>query len=361
MTEEVTTTEAVETVETPAAPAETADKLSNREALQKAYDKHNDGKRAQAPASDAGEPTAKEVKKDLSEEIEPPVGFSREGIAAWKAKDIAGIQKEYRRIHDSRSQEITRAQNAERKAREEAERERKEAQTWRQLGERAKPYIEARGREGVTPDQAILEALRLIDAFRTADPASAKAELKAIGIDLDAPAGRKGASEIPPELQSKIATLEEKLNRVTQKEEAQTQERLAGLFNSVFTKMGQEQNRVGETVYPDLQDSSEQGIEFAKRLGSFAFNPEFQAGVRRRFPDADFERVVREAYVVAGGRVSGEAAKVSESNQTKIDKSRRAAASTPGRVAPHKDSSTLIGKLGNRAALIQAYRDHQEH
>lgn len=346
-------TEATETTEAAPEP-EKFDKLTNREALQKAFDKHS------ADATSAT-PTAREVKREITEEIEAPSEFSAAGKKAWKDKDITGIQREYRRIHEGRTQELSRAQTEAKKYREEAEKERKEASTWRELGKRAAPYIEARGREGVTPDQAIIEALRLIDAFKQADPATAKAELKALGIDLDATGGKAKSAELPDEYKKEISALRSELDSIKKKEETQTYRNVAGLFDSVFTKLGSEKSRVGESVYPDLHDGSEEGIAFAKRLGSFAFNPEFQAGVKRRFPDADFEKVVREAYTAAGGRVSGEVAKVSESNQKQIDRSRRAAASTPGRVAPQKDTSSLIGKLSGREALMQAIRDHQEH
>jgi len=360
----MTTDEVVEAAETELETKEESkdfDGLSMQDALKKAYDQHKDELPGQKAAETNDAPTTKEVKKELAEEVEPPAEFSAAGKKAWKDKDIAGIQKEYRRVHDGRTQEIGRLQTESRKAREEAEREKKEASTWRELGKRAAPYIEARGKEGVTADQAILEALRLIDAFKNADPATAKAELKAIGIDLDSTAGKKASAEIPDEYKKELSDLRSELNSIKQKEEEQTYKNVAGVFNSVFGKMGSEKNRVGENLYPDLQDSSEEGMVFAKRLGSFAFNPEFQAGVKRRFPDADFEKVVREAYSAAGGRVSGEVAKVSESNQGKIDRSRRAAASTPGRVAPQKDTSSLIGKLSIEEATRQAYRDHQEH
>lgn len=351
------------------------DNLTNREALEKALDEHRpdvveevdttaEDSELLEKGADPVDLPSKEIRRSKSknEELEEaPAEFSKEGKAAWKSKDVVGIRKEFRRIHDARTQEIMRVQNEGRRAKAEAEKALKEADTWRQLGERAKPYIEARGKQGVTPDQAIMEALRLIDAFKTTDPATAKAELKSLGIDLDAPSKANGEASVPKDVLDKIEGLQEELKSIKQKEDATSFNNVAGMFQAVFDKMGVEKNRVGETVYPDLNDNSEQGIAFAKRLGSFAFNPEFQAGVKRRFPDADFEKVVREAYIAAGGRVSGEAQKVSKNNQEKLTRARRAAVSTPGRVAVHKDSSSLLGKLSNRAALVQAMRDHSDN
>lgn len=337
--------------------AEKFDKLSNRDAAAKAIEQHGMPREStrEEPIKESVTPTAKEVKKELSEDVEPPSEFNAAGKKAWKEKDIAGIQKEYRRLHDARTQELGRLQTEAKKARE-------EGQTWRQLGDRVKPYIEARGKQGVAPEVAMMEALDLLDAFKKSSRAEIKAELKKVGIDMDAPDDPAvSAAKVPDEIKSEITGLRSTVESLIKDKEAQKVHQLAGLFDSVFQKMGTEKSRTGEAVYPDLQDSTEEGISFAKRLGSFAFNPEFQRGVMRRFPGADFERVVREAYTAAGGRVSGDAVKVSQSNQQEIEKKRRAAAASAGRPASTKDGSSLIGKLSNRAALIQAYRDHQEH
>ena len=69
-----------------------------------------------------------------------------------------------------------------------------------------------------------------------------------------------------------------------------------------------------------------------------------------------------EAYKHLGGKVSGDPVEVSKETQSKhIEKSRRAAASTPGGVQRRNDSSNLIGKLSNRAALVRALEEQREH
>lgn len=303
-------------------------------------------------------PAAKSEPEKPADEIAPPQEFSAAGKEAWKKKDINGIQKEYRRIHDLRTQEITRAQNEAKSAREEAA---KETQTWREFAQKVKPYIEARGKDGVTPEAAIIEAMNLVDSFRSADPATAKAELKRIGIDLDAPAKTQPTSTIPKEIEDKINRLQSFVENATQERETQKFQQLSGMFNSIFEKMGNEKGRTGQAVYLDLNDDSQEGIELAKRLGSFALNPEFQAGVLRRFPGADFERVCREAYLAAGGRVSNDTAKVSpEQNQKHIERSRRAAAASPGRGVVKSVNSTKVGKLSRLDAIRLALEEDRQ-
>lgn len=355
MTDEITNDVVLEKpVAEQTVPEAKYDGLSNRDALQEAVKLHRDGKEPEAP-------TNKEVAQAVHADIEPPSEFSKEGKEAWRRKDIGAIQKEYRRIHDARTAEITRAQQAERQAREVAEKERSEAKTWRELGKMAAPYIEARGAEGVSPDKAIMEALALINEFKKGDPATVKAELKKIGIDLDQAPSQPTAA-LPKEVEEKLHSLQEVANEYKKDKEAQQFQRTVETFDTIFRDLTSQKTRTGETVFPDLLDNSEKGIAFAKELGSLTQDQRFQAGVLRRFPDADLSVVVREAYKYLGGRVSGEPVKVStQANQQHLQRSRRASAATPGRTAPRVNDSNLQGKLSNRAALKKALELHREH
>lgn len=333
------------------------DKLSNREALEKAIGEKREVKPVTERASETSTPSKPEVQAD----IEAPAGFSKEGVKAWQDKDITGIQKEYRRIYDSRTQEISRAQTEEKKAREEARLAKEEGKTWRDLGEKIKPYIAARGEEGVTPEKAMMEALSLIDAFRKADPATAKAELKRLGIDLDKASGSPAVATVPPEVKAQLDTLQKAHDESIKEREEQRFQTFANTFTQIFDTLTSQKTRTGDSVFPDLLDNSEKGMQFAKELGSLTQDQRFQQGVLRRFPDADLTTVVREAYKYLGGKVSGEPVKVSTSNQQHIDKSRRAAASTPAKAVSRNDSSNLVGKLSNRAALARALDESREH
>jgi hypothetical protein len=329
------------------------DGLSNREALTEAMKIHRDGKEPE-------QPTRAEVKQAVQDDPEPPAGFSREGVEAWKRKDITAIQKEFRRIHDARTVEVTRAQTAEKQARAEAERERQEAKTWRELGKMAAPYIEARGQEGITPDKAIMEALALINEFKKGDPATVKSELKKIGIDLDKAPSQPSAA-VPPELAQKIETLQQVAEEYKREKEEHKFQQIVSTFDSVFGRMLSQKTRTGETVFPDLLDNSDAGQRFASELGSLAADARFQAGVRRRVPDATFDTIVVEAYKYLGGKVSGEPAKVSTPSNQHLQRSRRASAASPGRTAPRVNDSNLSGKLSNRAALQKAFEIHRGH
>lgn len=331
-----------------------SDKLSNREALELAISEKREVRETSQESKQVSEntPTQKEVKQAVEADIEPPAEFSAEGKKAWREKNLSAIQKEYSRIHHARTQEITRAQKAEREARE-------DAKTWRELGKMAAPYIEARGTEGVTPQQAMMEALALIQEFKKGDPATVKAELKKIGIDLDTTPNSHSSKNVD---ESKINALQQRLEQLESEREEQRLQATVQTFESVFSNLASQKTRTGEPVFPGLLDNSESGIEFARELGSLTQDQRFQAGVLRRFPNADFSVVVREAYKYLGGKVSGEPVIVSASNQQKhIEKSRRAAASTPGGIVKRNDVSSLVGKLSNRAALAKALEEQQEH
>lgn len=332
------------------------DGMSNRDALAKAIEEKRDVQPTEdvKPEPKPEVPTKTEVKAAVEADIEAPSEFSAVGKKAWKEKDVLGIQKEFRRIHDARTQELSRAQTEERKARE-------EHKTYRDLAKMADPYIKARGDEGVPPEKAIMEALALINQFKSGDPVQVKAELKKIGIDLDKAPEGKTSGAIPDEIKAEIKTLHETTQALLKEREEQTQQKIAQTFQAIFQELGSQKNRTGESVFPDLLDNSEEGKQFAFDLGSRTHDPQFQKWVLRRFPDADLKVVIREAYKSLGGRVSGEAVQVSQSNQKHIEKSRRAAASTPGRAISRNDSSNLVGKLSNRAALARALEESREH
>ena len=326
-------------------PESKFDGMSGRDALQKAIVEKREVPAEVAPKPEQAQP-AKSVAAP-SAEPEPPSEFSADGKKAWKDKDVTGIQKEFRRLHDARTKEITRAQAAERRANE-------DAKTWRELGKMAAPYIEARGHEGVSPDKAIMEALALIQEFKKGDPATVKAELKKIGIDLDAK-GTATTSAVDPAIDSLQKTVKE----LKSEREAEKLQKVAQTFETIFNSLTSQKTRAGESVFPDLLDNSEKGMQFARELGSLTKDERFQAGVLRRFPDADLTVVVREAYKYLGGKVSGEPVKVSQDDKKHIEKSRRAAASTPGRAVARNESSNLVGKLSNRAALIRAIEERE--
>ena len=325
-----------------------ADGLSNRAALEESIAIHRDGKE---PGAEPEAPTNKEVAQAVQADPEPPAEFSAAGKAAWKSKDIGGIQKEFRRIHDGRTAEISRAQRAEREARE-------EGKTYRELAKIAAPYIEARGSQGVTPEKAIMEALALINEFKKGDPATVKAELLKIGIDLDKAPAQSATAMSNPE----IKALQESVNELKKDKEDQVFQRTVQTFDTVFKNLSSQKTRTGECVFPDLLDTSEEGKQLAFEIGSLTKDRAFVDRILRRFPDADLTVVVREAYKARGGRVSGEPVKVStETKQQHIERSRRATAALPGRVAPRVNDQNLRGKLSNRAALMKAIELNREH
>ena len=143
---------------------------------------------------------------------------------------------------------------------------------------RSAPYIEARGTEGVTPQQAMMEALALIQELKKGDPGAVKTELKKLGIDLDKASGNNLQEET-----SKINALQERLDRLELEKEEQIKQNLVNSFSQAFSKLSSQKTRTGESVFPGLLDNSEAGIKFAEDLGSLTYNPLFQRGVFARF------------------------------------------------------------------------------
>lgn len=335
-------------------PGDKFDSLSNKDALKEAISIH---KGDSVETKHEATPTKTEVKAAVEVDSEPPAGFNKEGREAWERKDISGIQKEYKRIHDARTVELNRAQSSEKFFKEKADKEANEAKTWRELGKMAAPYIEARGAEGVPPQTAMMEALALIQEMKKGDPAGVKAELKKIGIDLD----KAGTTTTPIVDDSKLTTLQGKVDKLLAKEEEKEFQHTVHSFGIVFDSLASQVTRTGLKVFPDIAET-EEGKQLAFEIGSLTKDTVFQKGVLRRFPDADLTVLVREAYKYLGGRVSGEPVTVSpEKDKEHSDKARRAAASTPGRVVARNEQSNLNGKLGNKEAIRAALNHHRGH
>ncbi len=327
------------------------DGLSNREALKESIAYHREGKEIdRAPT-----PTKTEVSAAVATDPEPPAEFSKEGKEAWKAKDITGIQKEYRRVHNERTAEISRAQTAERQARAEIERERASVKPTRDLAERVKNYLAVRGEDDIADEVKIAQALQLVKELRSGNGPAIKAELLKNGIDVD-----KEASTAPNPNDPANRALQDRLERLETEREQEKLGNLARSFDSVFQVLGAQKNRTGEPVFPDLFRTDDEGKQLASRIGSRTNDPYFRKRVLERFPNADFTVLVREAYIAEQGRVSGEPVQVStKSNQQHTDKARRATAANPGRTAPRVNDSNLIGKLSNREAAAKAIEIHR--
>jgi hypothetical protein len=356
MTDEQTPQAPIEapiTAQEPAAPE--TPKLSNREALQQAISEVREAPEAPRREAPASEPTTKaEVKDAMEERVEPPAEFSAAAKKAWHDGDVKTVQKEFRRIQDERTKEVTRAQRAEREAYE-------KAKPMRDLAEKVRSYFAARG-DDVPDDVKIIQAVNLVNQMRGTDKSKLKAELKAAGIDIDAAPNAQAPDPSVllenPEIKSLLTFKEELLKEREEQQFGQVR----NLFQDSFEKLSALKNRTGEPVFPDLFNTSDDGKRFAQEIGSLTADPRFREGVVRRFPDADHTVLVREAYKYLGGKVSGDPVTVSPEKQQKhVEKSRRAAASTPGRVVVRNESSNLVGKLSNRAALARALEESREH
>lgn len=340
--------------------------VTNREALKQAIEKHRpevEFKKSDKTELKDKEPSKSKIQASVDNEDPAPSEFSAAGRNAWQNKDIKGIQAEFRRLHDSRTQQIGKLTTERDRAIQEANKEKGEAKTWRELGQMASPYIEAQGLKGVTPQQAIMNALGLITAFQKADPATAKAELKALGIDLDkAPTGESSPTSIPKEYQEKIDSLQKWKTDTESKLRDQEFQGVVSNYEKAYKELDSLKTRTGEKVFPDLLGeafcSTEEGKLFHAELGSITKDPIFIKGVFRRFPNADFTTVVREGYLALGRKVAGAPVTVSTNNQTDINKKIRASASSPGKPVPRTDASSLKGKLGTRAAMAKALEIH---
>ena len=108
-----------------------------------------------------------------------------------------------------------------------------------------------------------------------------------------------------------------------------------------------------------LFDESEAGMKLASEIGSLANTPGYQQLVLRRFPNATFATVVREAYIQLGGRVSNpQSAEVSNNSQN-INKKMRASTITSGRVSGSRSRSDLVGKLSTKDAIKAAIAESE--
>lgn len=349
MTEEIIETP----IETPIEqPGEVKpESLSGRDALQHALEVTK--KDTPVTAKQTEIPTAKEVKAAVDVDPEPPSSFSNKGKEAWKNKDIRGIQEEFKRVETSRVQEITRAQN-------ETQKEREASKPYRELAQKLAPYIQARGDSGTTPEQAMIEAVALVNGLK-ADKKAAKVELEKLGfkvaIDEDGKAAPVNINDHP-----EITSLRKDLNALLEDKKLQVHTNRVQMFAQVFEHFGSQKTRTGQYVYADLAPGSEKGDQLASEIGSLSQDQGFRNLVLRRFPNADENVFAKEAYISLGGKIAGEPLKESpKNNQEQVNRQRRAAASTPGGIVSRNGTESLKNKLSDRAALAKAIELNREH
>lgn len=329
------------------------DSLDRKDAIREAIAKHSETERpVEKAVPEAGsEPTKAEVKEAV-DNGEPPAEFSAEAKKAWKDGDSRRVIQEYDKLARERLRRMSKAETERNQAIE-------STKPIKDLVDQVRTYLAARGDDDLPDHVKIAQTLQLMNEMRKgaeADPEVITTELKKLGVDLSRTGGKNNSEN------SVLTSLQETVSALVSEREARVYEQTKGVFTEAFNTLASQKTRTGEPVFPYLLDNSDLGIQFAAELGSRTKDPQFRKWVEHRFPDADHTTLVREAYLSLGGKVSGEPVQVSASNQEHIQKSRRAAASTPGRPTSSKTSNSQIGKLDRKSAIRAAIADHRgEH
>ncbi len=315
-TEDVT----VEVEEVQEAPKDKVDDLDSAldAALADIEAKESGQKETLDKVLDKPEPKTSKVAPDPvapEEIIEAPTEFNAQEKEAWAKGDRKSIRQAWDRVNQGRLSHVTRLENEHRSTRE--------------LVQSLNPYIEAAGYEGKTPQQAVMEALAFVNAFRK-DPASAIREVSQM-TGLTQEQIWNAQTQAAQQENSQIVALQ---NRLAETESFVAQENLnrtAQQFGAAMNDLTAEMNNAGTQRYPDLQET-EAGMRLAHDIGSLIRSEQFVQTVRNRIPGASYKDLFAAAYKTLGGRVDdSEGTRFQGGNQKHVLKSRRAASSQPGR------------------------------
>lgn len=330
------TKEAKNTVEENEVKENLDEKLSLRDALEIAVEGTKDG--IQGTSSDSGGSERTEAKKEVVGDgvtenssrspemptgLEAPSEWTKEEKEDFKASS-RGSQEAALRIHKSRSSKLEEIKTAKR-----------ELETYQKLAQDVEPFIKAMGMKESSP-VAIQKALQMWKDFEHAEnPYTAAASyLKAKGKEVP----KEWFSEIKAEKESikeEINPLrlqvEQINNRLAQEDVAKHRQ----FLSSEWQVFELEKNAAGSARYPDL-NNTESGLRLAGNIGSLvsgesAVSQQFIATVKERIPNPTMQDLIREAYRFNGGKVDESEAARTQTTQSHLTKSNRAAASKPGR------------------------------
>lgn len=250
----------------------------------------------------------------VEEEVEPPAEFSGPAKEAWKNGDRKAIRAEWDRINHSRLGELSRLQN--------------EDSSFKGLVKELKPYIEAAGLQGKSPQQAVMEALALANELKNNPLESVRNIIKVAKLNPDSIFSDDAPQKNVPD--ENFTALQKEVEALRLEREQERLQVLGQHFGAVFQSLAEEKNKAGTQRYLDLQDT-EAGFKLASEIGSLIRKPDFQQAVRSRIPGAGLREFVVEAYRWFGGRVDESESSRSQQNSNHVQKAKRAASSVPAR------------------------------
>lgn len=310
-------------------PEEESKGLSARDALEVAFEAHKEDDSDDADDDLVVEDTPEE---DEPEPIEPPSEWEKAEKEEF-AKLPRAAQEATLNLHRKR----VKAQEGIKAEKEAVTRERQELEAYKQLADQSAPFIKAMGIKD-PPAVAINKSLTLwADMLKDPDGTYLKIK-KAQGQDVPQEVLkhlRQGEQQLNPEVES----LREQVNSLTMKETQRETEQKSRQLVDQWSIFEGTQNAAGKPRFPDIQnDSGESGLELSSKIGSLvggrtALSKEFITNAQARFPGLTYPQLFEMAYRYYGGRVddSQQEQPRSQDSQAHLARSRRAAASTPGR------------------------------
>jgi hypothetical protein len=301
-----------------------------------------------------GKEPAAEKAAPQAEEVQAPGWMSKEEKEHYKSGNFKEVEKAYNRLATARGNEARRLQEE----KSVWEKEKSESAPWKDISQKMKPYLEARRKEGVPDEQALLDALTLVDQIKN-DPNGAKATIDQLS------GGRveelENKNNLSNQEKEELRSLQSEVKNLKLERERDLHEKRSSYYDDLFTRVTSKKTSSGDNLYPDL-NNSQLGLVIAREIGTRISNPSFVQTVLERYPDANDEKIVEEAYKEMGCRVSDEGGspRTLQDKSKHIIRSRIAAASTPGR----STSGIVAGKrktLTRREAYEAAKRDLEGH
>lgn len=338
--EEVTAPEAAP-AETPTAPE--PEKGSLRESLERAME---------SVKSEEPEPVKKAEPAPVKQEpppLQPPAEYDKEEQEDFR-QSSRKAQEAALRLHKSRMRTL-----------DELKERSRSVSHIEKLAQEIEPYVRATGmKEPATV--AMQKAIAMYNQFNVDDPAKARAAareyLRAKGIDPRAiieDDSQNQAAAIPPELASTLRDVDVIKSRLAEED----RKRATDSLSSAWMGFESIKNAAGKPKYPDLGDT-ESGLRLASSIGSLVsgvtdLSKQFIANAQSRIPGLTYDRLLEEAYRFHGGKVDDSAAPTrTQSTQSHLTNSRRAASSVPGRSAGSSSSGPVRKFKSTREAAEAA-------
>lgn len=288
--------------------------------------------------------------------LQPPAEYTKEEKEDFLALDRKGQERDLRLYGKNQN---LRAEGQ--RLINESKNKEKELSWATNLATQVQDHMRSKGGKAATQED-LLNALEAVNAIAGANNASSVLEVMKLKVkgfkvspELEAAIAGQNKSEVSPELKA----LQEEMKGIKDERQREKIAQDAATLNKEYISFEAEKNGAGQPRFPDLAVNTADSARLASQIGSLvngqtALSQQFIADCQARIPGLTYQQLLREAYLIRGGKIAEAEAPKPEDPKKHLIRSNRAASSVPGRGLNGVAVTGIVKKVSRREALERA-------